>query len=129
MVEPTIRLQKRIQFLHSAEAPTVLTVADFSAAVPGGTTYWNSIRIDRVDVWALDGGQAEVTVSPDSSWNQPPLHLLDIGTAGQRRGAVGFRLGLLDRARFFGVAAADAVCTVGGGSLVIQASIELISPA
>jgi len=92
------------------------------------------MRVEKIDVWGsgLDDSTVTLEVVPDSSWDQPPLQLVDAGTPGQRRPAVGVRLGLLDRARWLNTADTTVLCTVSTSSstatVVIQATVELVSP-
>lgn len=130
----TIRVMKRVQLTQTVTTPFSITPAALALAIPGGLTYWNSFRIERVDVWGTANVDNTLSVSLPavSAGSQPPVTYVDTGIAGQRRPMVGFRLGLLDRARFFGVADATVLATVNfssGTSLTIQAVLELSSPA
>jgi hypothetical protein len=122
-----------------------LTVAKVSAALPGGQTYWNRCRIESVKVWgsaspgtAAKSGESTpliVRLPSDASWSQPISQWEDSGTAGQRRPAVGFQLGLLDRARWFGTSDNHVLCTIVQGieegtiqTVVIHVSASWMSP-
>jgi hypothetical protein len=134
-VERTIKLSKKVQFSQtvSAGASADFSPAEIMSNVPGGLTYWNSFRIEKILIWggADADGTITATVSAVSGFSQPPFTLIDSNTAGNRRPAVGFRLGLLDRSRFFGTADDTTLVTVSSSVatiIVVQATIELISP-
>jgi hypothetical protein len=109
-----------------------------AAAVPGGSTYWNSIRIQKLMFWGQDFSSTAsqsvpltVEVTSVSGWSQPPMQYSDQGTGGQKRSTVGFKLGLLDQARYFGPADSTVVATVKTAptsTVVVRASVELVSP-
>lgn len=140
-VEPTIRLEKRVQInavLSSESGVFTLATSSLMAGVPGGSTYWHKFRIDRIDIWGDQTTPGDstnflrVTLAADSSWDQPNFQLTDIGTVGNQRPRVAFRLGLLDRARWFTTADTTSVCVITGPvdtNVTIQAAIELISPS
>lgn len=133
-VERTIRVTKKVQFSQvlAGGSSADFSPAEIAAAVPGGLTYWNTLRVERINVWA--GAQQDNTMTvqvPSLGGNNPPLTLTDSGTGGARRPAVGFRLGLLERSRFYGVADTTTLVTVSASvptTVVIQATVELASP-
>lgn len=136
-VEFSIKVPKLIQI--SVPLPSSgnesINPSMLSAGVPGGLTYWNSIRIEKILVYSGDAGEEAsrltVVVSPQSGWNQPPFQITDAGTVGNERARLGFKLGVLDRARWFGVADTTELCVVAGiadSTVIIQASVELLSP-
>jgi hypothetical protein len=141
-IERTIKVPKKIQGNHALVAGTfTVTPATLAAMIPGGTSYWNSIQVERIDVWGSDGNTGTLgalsaltlTVQPNSSYSQPPFVVTDNGTSGAVRARVGVRLGLLDRARWFGVADTTPLATISGDgtpteSIIIQASVVVISP-
>jgi hypothetical protein len=136
-VEFSIKVPKRIQLNIPIGTSGNVSVSPsmLSAGVPGGLTYWSRIRVEKIEVWSdatAEGSDLlEVQVSPDTSWNQPPFAVRDSGTVGNERAHVGFKLGLLDRARWFGTADTTELCVVRSGpdtACILQASIELISP-
>jgi hypothetical protein len=137
MIEPTIRVTKKFEVsLRSATTPWSITVAQLCAGIPGGLTYWNRVRFEKFDIWnnsALEGqtqsGPLAISIAPDSTSGQPPFQLVDNGTVGNRRSGVGFRLGLLERARFYGTADTTVIFTVqSGSSVLVQVTMELLSP-
>lgn len=108
-----------------------------SAGIPGGLTFWNSMRIDGIYAYGDSAGavgddhQISIQASNSTSWNQPPFNIRDTGTLGQSRPRVGYRLALLDRARWFGTAATEELCVVNAPAdsiVTVQATIEIISP-
>jgi len=142
-VTPSITAKKRIQLTMEVTPSTpssgTLRFSDLMAGVPGGLTYWASFRVERIDFWSMWNGQAAntitVTIPTASSWGQPALEWSDSGVPGKRRAHVGFKLGLIQRTRFVGVAVTDTICvvTVDGPAttsnfVTVQASIELVSP-
>jgi len=141
-IERTIKVPKRIQGNHALVAGSfTITPATLAAMIPGGTSYWNSIQVERIDVWGSDGSTGTIgavsaltlSLLPDSGFSQPPFVVTDNGTHGAERARVGVRLGLLDRARWFGVAATTPLATITGDgspteSVIIQASVIVISP-
>jgi hypothetical protein len=140
-VEPTIRITKRVQInvvLSSESGVASLLTANLLAGVPGGNTYWHKFRIERIDLWGDQSTPGDstnflrVTLAADSSWDQPNFQVTDNGTVGNERPRVAFRLGLLDRARWFTTADTTVVCLITGPvntNVTIQATVELISPA
>jgi len=143
-VQTTIRLTKRIQvsvILATTTGLGSLRVADLASGIPGGSSYWNSIRITAIDVWSTagtatagstDGPPLQITVDSSSSWSQPPVTWIDSGTSGQERPRIGFTLGLLDQARFFGTADTTELFSAKGPpntTLVVQCTVELVSPS
>lgn len=134
MVEKTIKLSKRVQTSVALGAEGFsITPATLMQQVPGGAAFWSAVQVERIDVYGPDNGGFELTltVAPQSDWNQPPFSVTDFGTQGNERARCGVRLGLLDRARWFGTADTTVLATVGGastGSVIIQASVNLISP-
>jgi len=92
------------------------------------------MSIERIDVWgsASEDSTVAMQVVGDSSWNQPPVQWQDVGVPGQSRPRIGVRLGLLDRARWFGTADTTTLVNLSTSSntatIVVQATIELLSP-
>jgi hypothetical protein len=136
-VEFTIKVPKRIQILVpiGTSGNKSVDTSTLMAGVPGGLTYWSRVRFERFSVYSDDGATAptllQVQISPSSSWNQPPVTFTKSGTVGNIRAAIGFRLGLLDRARYFGTADTTELFVINaadGETVVVQASIELTSP-
>jgi hypothetical protein len=138
-VERTIKIAKKLRItapLVTGSLP--ITPALLATGVPGGTTYWNSMQVERIDVYGSDQAGVtplgiSLTVQPQSSYAQPPFVVTDEGTYGSERARCGVRLGLLDRARWFGVADTTVLATVDGelatGDITVYASVNLISPA
>lgn len=144
-VTDTITITKRIQIgmTQTGTTPQNLYVNELMAGVPGGLTYWTRVRIERIDVWSdyknvtgatssVNTDTLTVAIPPDSEWDQPNREWTDTGVPGQRRAHVGFRLGLLDRARYFITAADQILCQIGmdteDASVIVQATLELTSP-
>jgi hypothetical protein len=142
-IQDTIRIVKRIQITLSQTTTGAVTLrySDLMAGVPGGLTYWNSVRVERLDFWSMWNGQASntihVTIPTASSWGQPQSEWTDSGVPGKRRAHIGIRFGLIERSRFAGTATTDTLClvSVDGSStteapsfVTCQAVIELISP-
>jgi len=137
MIEPTIRVTKKFEVtLRSATTPFSVTVAQLAAGIPGGLSYWNRIRFEKFDIWndsTEPSSLLSLNVFPDSDSAQPPFQLLDHGTAGNRRSGVGFRLGLLERARFYGTADTTVIFTVQqpagtGTQILVHVTMEMLSP-
>lgn len=143
-VTSSITVRKTVQVSIDVEAgvTTTLTVADVTGAIPGGQTYWTRVRFDTIKVWGAstqagkEGDPLILLLPVDTSWDQPPLEAEDAGVMGQRRPAVGMRLGLLESARWFGTADTTILCRVRQSNvspsdtqLVIQANLELMSPS
>jgi hypothetical protein len=143
-VQNTVRVTKITTLYLRMEQPNSvdLTVAKVASSIPGGTTYWARMRISKVNVWMDMGpgttssttGPVPLTVTLPSSntWSQPAISWTDSGIVGQSRACVGFKLGLLDQARWFGTAATDVICTLSSGSnrsATVQVTVELMSPA
>lgn len=143
-VQTTIRLTKRIQISVPLAVTTglgSLKVSDLASGIPGGSSYWNSIRVTAIDVWGTatstttpgaDTGSLQINVDSSSSWSQPPVTWIDSGTSGAERPRIGFTLGLLDQARFFGTADTTVLFSAKGTpqtSLIVQCTVELVSPS
>jgi hypothetical protein len=138
MVERTIKLAKKIRVDASLVAGSLsITPAFLMAGVPGGTSYWNNVQVERIEVFGSDltavgSTQLTLTVDPVSAYSQPPFVVSDEGTTGAERARCGVRLGLLDRARWFGTADTTVLATVSASStteaVLVYASIQLISP-
>jgi hypothetical protein len=140
MVERTIKLAKKVRINALLTAGTLaITPAFLMQGVPGGTSYWNSCQIERIEVYGGDTASADpsgltLTVEPVSAYSQPPFSVSDSGTIGAERARCGVRLGLLDRARWFGTADTTTIATVSSAGVVnepvvVYASIQLVSPA
>jgi len=138
-VERTVKVAKKLRLDAALVAGSfAITPAALANAVPGGLSYWNSMQVERIDVYGpdqatLSGAGITLTVQPVSSFSQPPFVVSDDGTFGSERARVGVRLGLLDRARWFGVADTTPLATVSSGlqtsAIIVYASVQLISPA
>jgi len=137
IVQNTVRVSKKIQLFIPAEStPTVTPISAslLATAVPGGLTYWSTMRIERIDAWGsgLDDSTIQLMIVSQPGWSQPNLQLEDVGTPGQQRPRIGVRLGLLDRARWFSTADTTVLCSLQTSSstatIVLQATIELLSP-
>jgi hypothetical protein len=138
-VQTSIRLTKRVQFLVPLDAAGLgtLQLPTIMQGVPGGNTFWSSVRVSTIELWAPADANTtrplQVTTVLDSSGGMPPLTWMDSGTQGSVRPKVGFKLGLLDQARWFSPAATFTFCTIKSApvatSLVGQATVELLSPA
>lgn len=133
-ITDTIRVNKRIQVTVGSDvtpADIDITPVMLMAGVPGGITYWNRVRFERIDVWGGTSTSLGMRVMSQSGWDQPPLQMSDTGATGASRSAIGFRLGLLDRARFFGTADATVLATVSVPAtdmdVTIHAVVELMS--
>jgi hypothetical protein len=142
-VQNTVRVNKVCGFnVASTMDPQHIRVTDIAAAVPGGTTYWSRIRIQKITVWA-DG---QVVASSSSSvstpltinllasvnWSQPAMSFTDNGTAGAERAVVGFKLGMLDQARWFGTADNVTLFTISNPAdrqITVHATVELMGPS
>jgi len=136
-VVETIRLTKRIQIILDtpASGSELVTPVVLMTGVPGGLTYWRNCRIERIDVFSNSAPSSvdtlRVTCAADAAWNQTTSEWVDTGIPGQVRAHVGFRLGLLDRARWFSTADTTPLCAVsvdiGPNKVIVQATVELQS--
>lgn len=140
VVTDTIRVTKRIQVsLPVPETGAALvSPAVLSAGIPGGLTYWRDMRVERLDFWsdhvitAVVGiDQLTITAAGNSDSGQTVAQYIDSGVPGHRRAHVGFKLGLLQRARFLSTADDTPLASVaydGGAShVIVQATVELAS--
>jgi hypothetical protein len=121
-----------------------LTYAKVALAVPGGNTYFNTMRVEKVQVWGaatnVGGGGSEgtpltVTIPAVTSWNQPAEKFVDSGTSGSTRPKIGFKLGLLQASRFMGTSDTQIICNInqapqlaGETRIVIHVTVELAGP-
>lgn len=135
-VVDTIRLTKRIQITLpvDAEGDVGITPAILMAGVPGGQTYWRECRIERIDIFSNSApGEIDtinLVTAGDSSVNGV-AQFMDTGVPGSHRAHIGYRLGLLDRARWYSTAATTGLGSLTAstrpGSVTVQAVVELQS--
>jgi hypothetical protein len=117
-----------------------ITPAIISAAVPGGATYWTSMRVNSIAVWGESlvsnvsvpsiSGAISLLLPADLTWGQPLRKFTDSGVQGHTRPKLHVRLGALQRMRFFGPADTTVLATIQGAEgerLTIQFSVELVS--
>jgi hypothetical protein len=148
-VQNSVRVVKSIQLPFTvATTPTAVTVSALSGALPGGLTYWNKIRFQSIKIWSNEvitgsgsGQQFQfpiliVTTTPVGT-AEPAIQWNDQGTTGQQRPAIGFSFGLAVQSQWFGVADIQQLFTIAlhapdstpvGGSVRIQAVVEILSP-
>lgn len=136
-VQYSIEVVKVIQIVVPVPASGNESISPsmLSAGIPGGLTYWSRIRFESFRAYAKDvstgSSELAITVSPQTDWNQPPFSIIDSGTAGNVRPRLGFKLGLLDRSRWFGTADTTELFVVSGNpdeDIIIQASVVIMSP-
>lgn len=143
MVNPQVRVTKTFQTqvtITNSDAFD-LTYAKVALMIPGGATYWNTLRIVKVAIWgssSVSGSETnylQVTVPSNTSWNTPIAQFTDHGVAGQRRPCIVFQPDLLNVMRAFGTADTTVVCNIRqNGStenqnvLVIQVTCEIFGP-
>jgi len=139
--EKTIVVNQVFQskFIMDTTSKLNITPAFIATSFPGGA-FWSRMRIDKVSVWGQTlvgngipavSGAIIVDIPSDASWNQPPMRFTDDAVQGQSRPRIAFRLGLLDRARFFTSADETIICTILGTSteqFTLQFSLQLVSP-
>jgi len=141
-----------VQIIKTVQLQTIppteglnITPTLLASRLPGGTTFWSRIRIEKISVWGDNGtsetipstrsGDLFVIIPSDSSWDQPTIEWSDTGVFGVSRPKIAFKLGLLDRARWFGVADETVIAQVGNRvapgnpAVTIQATVSVISPA
>jgi hypothetical protein len=117
-----------------------VTPAVIMQSVPGAA-FWARVRIEKISIWGQNpagtalapnpSNSIVVNVPTDTAWNQPPMQWIDDGVEGQSRPKIAFKLGLLDRARFFTPADTTTLFSVSGANedlLCLQYSLELVSP-
>jgi len=137
-LDSSIRVLKRIQIRLPYDTTTLgdCSPSVLMAGVPGGLTYWNRVRFEKFEVWSNSPASGtdtlSVLISTQDDWSQPTVSFLDTGTYGERRANIAFKLGLLDRARFFSTADTTVLFTAksdssGAGLVVVQATVELLS--
>jgi hypothetical protein len=137
VVTDTIQLTKRIQisFPVPDSGSSIISPVALMAGVPGGVTFWRDCRIERIDVFSNSSSEGTdtitVTAAGNASWGQPVSQWIDSGVYGSVRAHVGYRLGLLDRARWFNTADNTPLGAVssdaGASTLIVQAVVELKS--
>lgn len=133
--EFTLRVMKRIELTVSNNEgqTTSISPSILSVGVPGGLTYWSTMRVEKLSFWTttVTTGSLNVEVLGDSSWSLPKRVFSDKGAEASQRPKIGLKLGLLDRARFYSTAATSALCAVGTSEpnipITVQATVELIS--
>jgi hypothetical protein len=117
-----------------------VTPAVIMQAVPGAA-FWSRLRVEKISIWGQAPSSTALLPNPsnsivvniptDTGWFQPPMQWVDDGVAGQSRPKIAFKLGLLERARFFTPADTTTLCTVSAADadiLCFQYSLELVSP-
>lgn len=137
VVVDTIKLTKRIQVVVSTpeSGSALISPSVLMAGVPGGLTYWRNCRIERIDIFSNSAPASldtiTVTSAGNDEWNQTVAQWIDTGVPGQARAHVGYRLGLLDRARWFNTADDTPLGAVsvdtGPNKVIVQAVVELQS--
>lgn len=139
-VVPTITVTKWIQVvlpIDSSGTSLIVSPSVLSAGVPGGLTFWSTVRFEQFRVYGdqvlspEDPGRLRVSLTPNSGWSQPTFDLEDVGTLGRMRPHVGFMLGLLDRARWFNTADTTNLFQIifdATSSITVQAKVTLTSP-
>jgi len=117
-----------------------ITPAFIATSFPGAA-FWSRFRIEKIAIWGRTlvsgtvlqtSGAITVDIPADVSWNQPPMRLTDDGIEGQSRPKIAFKLGLLDRARFFTPADETIICSISGSAnelITCQFTLQLVSPA
>lgn len=114
-----------------------VSVADIMSGVPGSTTFWQGVRFEKFMVYGGDslgtpGGSIPIQVNV-GSLPGGFLSIRDEGTTGATRPSVGFRLGLVDRATWYGPADVSPLFSVNQTSslrpIVVYATVALRSPA
>lgn len=132
-VTTSVLVNKVIAFTPMPEpsVPFAIDVGTIMSQISGGTTYWSRVRIEKIQIWGLPDSVLEVQVPTDNGWDQPPIEWEDTGVPGQSRPRIAFKLGLLDRTRWFSPTSEQilfrAIVTPDAG-LVIHASVALMSP-
>lgn len=137
-LDTSIKVVKRIQISLPYDVTSLgdCTAAVLMAGVPGGLTYWNRVRFERFEIWSNSSSSGtdtlSVLVNTQDDWSQPTVSFVDTGTYGNRRASIAFKLGLLDRSRWFSTADTTVLFTAkadtgGQGALVVQATVELLS--
>lgn len=138
----TVRKRIQIQLPQPGTAPVPITVSSLMAGVPGGSTYWGRVRIERLDVWSdfkipTEGATSTtntdtLTVAIPPGGVSPATEWTDTGVPGQRRAHIGFRLGLMKRAEYNITANSTILCYAGMDTedafMIVQATVELTSP-
>lgn len=135
LVVDAIRLTKRIQVTIpiDTEGDAAITPAILMAGVPGGQTYWRECRIERIDVFSNSspGEIDSINVVIAGSGSQGVAQWLDNGVPGSHRAHIGYRLGLLDRAKWHNTADGTNLGSITAstrpGSVIVQAVVELQS--
>jgi hypothetical protein len=137
LVVDTIRLTKRVQISlpTPATGSAIISPAILMTGVPGGVTYWRNCRIERIDIFSNSAPASLDTITVTSAGNdsngQTIAQWIDTGTPGQERAHVGYRLGLLERARWWNTADNTPLGAVsvdkGPNLVVVQAVVELES--
>lgn len=123
----------------SGSAPTskVFSMADLASLVPGGTSYWSRMRLEKCQIWLRPKGSEQPTLQVDvSSPTQGMTIYRDDGVLGQSYAKIGFRLGLSERMTFRTGADDNPLFTVStpdwdqdAVEIVLLATLELVSPA
>jgi len=139
--EKTIVVNQVFQskFVMDISSKLNITPAFIATSFPCGA-FWSRMRIDKISVWGQTlvtnnvpnvSGAIIVDIPADASWNQPPMRFTDDAVQGQSRPRIAFKLGLLDRARFFTSADETVICTVLGAQneqFTVQFTLQLVSP-
>lgn len=115
-----------------------MTVASVASLIPGGLTYWNRLRIEKITVWlarqSSSADQLQVTLPNDDSAGVPAMSFTDNAVTGATLPCVAFKLGLLQRARWYNPSSNVVLFIASGGGssgdpagFIMDFSVEIAS--
>lgn len=153
VTDSTIRVKQTFQGAVEGDETGVNTitikVSDLAQIVPGGTSFWNRIRIEKITVWLkpsvegtasrLDQEQLQVQLPGDDTKGIPPVSYRDNGILGQSYPAIAFKPGLAQRQRWYNPASEDVIFIATSqnssappssvnAEFIVAATLELVSP-
>lgn len=153
LTESTITVMRKFQgqFILSSTASgerpvRIFGIADMAGLAPGGTTFWNRVRVERVSVYLKpDQGtqalsqyhlpQLQVQIPGDDTIGSPPTTFRAQGVEGNSLAMIGWRFGMAQRMRWWNPSATQSLFTVSvddtdGGQwpMFVEVTLELVSP-
>jgi len=119
-------------------------MADLVGLVPGGTSFWNRARVERVQVWlkpslvgvadAVRQQELQIQIPGDATTGSPPVTFRDSSVDGLTLPTVAWKYGLAQRMRWVSPANTDNLFTITlpnsttGGTAFVVATLALVSP-
>lgn len=158
MSENTVTVNHRFQAQYEPDENITsinISTSDLMEAVPGGTSFWNRVRFEKIAIWlqpqtsttttgslsSTEQGQLKVTLPGDSNRGFAPATYQDNGVLGERFSNVVFKFPLLQRQFWYNTANTDSLfsldsnvkqpamgVTTQKAVYIIEFTAQLVSP-